>query len=99
MVESENDVSAIVFNRIEFYFNEPLTEDEQEAIGIEFYRQCIECFINHNGRVVVINADELEDGTKVLAQYSLIENIAKIKHIIEYDIVYNEEPEIVVSLH
>ena len=87
---SDQDVSAVVFNRIEFVFKEPLTDDEQEAVGIEYYRQCIESFINHNGRMLVVNCDDVSEATPVLAQYSLIDNIAHIKHIIDYEIQWGK---------
>ena len=84
------DIRAIVHNTVEFTLTDPIVGGERPLL-MELGRvHNKEIFISQTGRVIVIKADYVDEATTILADCGIIEDVALIKHITEYEIQHDD---------
>jgi len=83
------DIRAIVYNTVEFTLTDPIVGAERPLLIEVGKAHDKEIFINQTGRVIVIKADYVDEATTILADCGIIEDVALIKHITEYEIQHD----------
>lgn len=81
-----SDIRAIVYNTVEFTLTDPIVGAERPLLMEVGKVHGKEIFISQTGRVIVIKADYVDEATSILADCGIIEDVALIKHITEYEI-------------
>ena len=81
-----SDIRAIVYNTVEFTLTDPIVSAERPLLMEVGKAHGKEIFISQTGRVIVIKADYVDEATSILADCGIIEDVALIKHITEYEI-------------
>jgi|TARA_R110000744_G_scaffold379103_2_gene496397 hypothetical protein len=93
-------VKAIAYNIKQFTITEPLTKDEAFQLVTLAKDKKINVTINKHGRVIVFEANELIECTDLLSQMGLIEDIALIREITDWEISgFNKEIDIQFATH
>tara|TARA_R100000742_G_C4271496_1_gene90442 strand:+ start:561 stop:869 length:309 start_codon:yes stop_codon:yes gene_type:complete len=86
-----SDINAIVYNTVEFTLKDKLTEAETMLVLSCAKHRGIKTAVSKSRRVVTTSADYVDEATGILADALVIEQVALIKHITEYEIQYDKE--------
>jgi len=87
MFATDDDIIAVAHVTKEFTFIDPLSDGEALALIQTAQADEIEVHIATGGRIVLIATDELPTATALLAEIGLIESLALIREITEWDII------------
>ena len=85
-----SDIRAIIYNTVEFTLTNPIVGGERPLLIEVGKAHNKEIFISQTGRVIVIKADYVDEATSILADCGIIEDVALIKHITEYEIQHDD---------
>ena len=83
-------ITAIAHNRIEFTMVEALTASEATHLVLNYEKEGVEATVSKSGRMIVVEADHLEEATPILEKYGFIQDIAHIRHITDYSIEHDD---------
>ena len=86
-----SDINAIVYNTVEFTLKDKLTEAETMLVLSCAKHRGIKAAVSKSRRIVTTSADYVDDATGILADALVIEQVALIKHITEYEIQYDKD--------
>lgn len=85
-----NNIQCIANNTIQFTLSDPLSDEESYnlvTLGSDNY---MDIAITANGRIISLDCNDLSEAVSYLNELNLVEDIALIKHIIEYEIIHDE---------
>tara|TARA_E500000305_G_scaffold71660_1_gene57649 strand:+ start:462 stop:791 length:330 start_codon:yes stop_codon:yes gene_type:complete len=85
------DINAIVHNTVEFTLKDKLTEAEVMLVLSCAKHRGIKTNVSKSRRIITTGADYVDEATGILADALVIEQVALIKHITEYEIQYDKE--------
>ena len=92
-----SDLQLITYNRFEVILVTPLTDHEIGYLEMLITEDELDFHINASGRIVVIEADHIEEITGYFQEMGLIEDIGLIRHITEYEPQFEHGTKILVE--
>lgn len=84
---SDTETTAVAFVTKEVTFIDPLIDQEALLLMALAATADIKPTISHSARIATFPCDELQDVISLLDDAYLIENIARIREIVDWDIV------------
>lgn len=92
-MNTKPDTFATCFNTKEVTFIDPLIEEEALLLIAIASDLEIKAIVSHSRRIATFPCDELQIVIEILGSTLLIENIARIREITDWDIVHtNDDP-------
>jgi hypothetical protein len=85
------DINAIVHNTVEFTLKDTLTEAEVMLVLSCAKHRGIKTTVSKSRRIISTAADYVDEATGILADALVIEQVALIRHITEYEIQYDKD--------
>lgn len=86
-----SDIKAIVHNTVEFTLKDKLTEAEVMLVLSCAKQRGIKANVSKSRRIITTGADYVDEATGILADALVIEQVALIRHITEYEIQYDND--------
>ncbi len=87
MFATDDDIIAVAHVTKEFTFVDPLSDGESLALIQTAEADGINVTVTASGRIVLIGTEDLPVATALLAEIGLIESLALIREITEWDII------------